>query len=104
MNQMEIPHVNVLSKCDLIKNKAELEAMLDTDPRDLVVDIPIYSQKFRSLSEKIGALLSDFNLVNFIPLDVSDEDTIAAVMYQIDVCIQYGETLEVKTKDDMDIE
>lgn len=104
MNQMEMPHVNVLTKCDLIKNKAELEEMLDTDPKDLVVDVPIYSQKFRNLSEKIAGVLSDFNLVNFIPLDISDEDTIAAVMYQVDICIQYGETLEVNTKDDMEIE
>ena len=104
MNQMEIPHVNVLSKCDLIKDKTELERMLDTDPKDLVLDLPIYSKKFKDLSEKIGNLLSEFNLVNFIPLDISDEDTIIAIMYQIDICIQYGETLEVKTKDDMEIE
>lgn len=101
---MEIPHVNVLTKCDLIKNKQELENILTTDPNELIVDLPIYSKKFKKMSEKIGTLLSDFNLVNYIPLDINDEDTIAAVMYQIDICIQYGETLEVNTKDDMEIE
>ena len=102
MNQMEIPSVNVMTKCDLIKNKTELENMIETDPKDLIVDLPIYSSKFKSLSEKIGSLLSDFNLVNYIPLDISDDETISAVMYQIDICIQYGETLEVNTKDDME--
>lgn len=101
---MEIPHVNILTKCDLIKNKKELEAMLDTEPRDLLLDLPIYTPKFKSMSEKIANVLSDFNLVNYIPLDVSDEETISAVMYQVDICIQYGETLEVYPKDDEDME
>ena len=48
MNQMEIPSVNVLTKCDLIKNKTELENMIETDPKDLIVDLPIYSSKFKS--------------------------------------------------------
>ena len=105
MNQMEIPSVNVLTKCDLIKDKAELEKILDTEPRDLLIELPFYSSKFRSLSEKIANVLSDFNLVNFIPLDIEDEVTITAVMYQVDICIQYGETLDVNARDDdMDIE
>ena len=104
MNQMEIPAINVLSKCDLIKDKSQLDAFVHTDPVDLLLDLPIYSEKFKKMNEKIASLLSDFNLVNYVTLDVSDEESIANVMYQIDICIQYGETLEVNTKDDVDME
>lgn len=100
MNQMEIPSVNVLTKCDLIKDKNQLENLLNTEATDMLVDVPFYSKKFKNLTEKIAGVLGEFNLVNFIPLDVSDEETISAVMYQVDICIQYGETLEVNARDD----
>jgi hypothetical protein len=101
---MEIPALNILSKCDLIKDKSQLDSFIQTDPSDLLNEIPIYSSKFKKMTEKISQVLSDFNLVNFLPLDVSDEESIANVMYQADICIQYGETLEVTTRDDMEMD
>jgi GPN-loop GTPase len=104
MNQVELPFVSVLTKCDLIKDKHELEKILDSDPKDLLFELPVYSERFRKLSEKVANVMSDFNLVNFIPLDVEDEESISAVMYQVDLCIQYGETLEVQAADEMEVD
>jgi hypothetical protein len=33
-------------------------------------------------------------MVSFIPLDVTDEDSLNAVLFQIDHAVQYGEDLE----------
>lgn len=102
MNQLEIPHLNVLTKCDLISNKEGLAEMIDTDPSEMASEIAksSYSTKFKSLTEAIAKVLTEFNLVQFIPLDLSDEDTIRNVVYQIDQSIQYGENLEVKVSEE----
>ncbi len=38
-------------------------------------------------------------MVNFMPLNIKDEDSIEAVLYQIDHAIQFGEDEEVKETD-----
>ncbi|CAG9317794.1 unnamed protein product [Blepharisma stoltei] len=102
MNQLEVPHTNILTKCDLISNKESLEEMLDTDPSEIALGIAksAYSAKFKSFTESIAKVLTEFNLVQFIPLDLSDEDSIRNVVYQIDQSIQYGENLESKINED----
>lgn len=46
--------------------------------------------------------LSFFVKVNFIPLDITDEEDIALVLQHADYIIQYGEDLEPKQpKDDV---
>ncbi len=40
--------------------------------------------------------VDDYSLVKFLPLDISDEDSINDVLLQIDLAIQYGEDLEPK--------
>lgn len=39
--------------------------------------------------------LSDYSLVQFLPLNISDEDSIGSIILYIDSAIQYGEDLEV---------
>jgi len=65
--------------------------------------------KFYSLNQAIGTLISEYNMVNFYPLDITDTDSIIAVLAQIDNATQYGEDLEPKepnyefdTKEDID--
>jgi hypothetical protein len=35
--------------------------------------------------------IEDFNMVSFLPLDVTDEDSVGLVLSHIDNAIQYGE-------------
>ena len=39
--------------------------------------------------------LSDYGLVQFMPLDINDEDNIGNILLYVDSAIQYGEDLEV---------
>lgn len=39
------------------------------------------------------------SLVNFLPLDINDEDSVAAILSHADNAIQYGEDLEPKDPD-----
>ncbi|KAJ8312974.1 hypothetical protein KUTeg_010347 [Tegillarca granosa] len=38
--------------------------------------------------------IEDYSLVKFLPLDISDEESINDILLQIDTAIQYGEDLE----------
>ncbi len=38
--------------------------------------------------------IDDYSLVKFVPLDITDEEMIGAVLYEVDNSIQYGEDLE----------
>ncbi len=50
--------------------------------------------KFKRLSTKICDLLDNYSLVNFLPLNITDEESITAVLLQTDMAVQYGEDLE----------
>lgn len=43
-------------------------------------------------------------MVQFVPLDIRNEDSIAEVLGQVDLAIQYGEDTEVKVPRDGDDE
>lgn len=45
------------------------------------------------------SLLDEYSLVSFIPLDISDEDSIGEVLLQIDMAIQFGEDADVKIRE-----
>jgi GTPase SAR1 family protein len=98
MVQLELPHVNVLSKCDLIRDRMEdLEEFLHVDTITLGHALDQHTQgKFKRLNGALIDLLESYSMVNFLPLDIRNEDSIGAVLAQIDGAIQYGEDEEVK--------
>jgi len=44
----------------------------------------------------LSSQIDDFNLVSFLPLDITEEDSIGAILSHIDNALQYGEDEEVK--------
>lgn len=106
MVNLEIPHVNVMTKIDLLSKKAkkELERYLEPELPVLLAeefDDSRLSQKFKKLNSSIAKMIDDYSLVKFLPMDISDEDTIIDVLIQIDTAIQYGEDFEPKEIPDM---
>jgi len=99
MIHLEIPHINVLTKMDLVKDtikKSKMEKFFDPDMTDLVGDLTQHTgEKFLQLNEAIGSVIEDYKMVNFLPLDISDEDSISDLLTQIDNALQYGEDAEV---------
>jgi hypothetical protein len=55
--------------------------------------------RFRRLNAAVAAVLDEFSLVSFLPLDITEEESIGDVLLQIDMAIQYGEDAEVKTRE-----
>jgi len=110
MVNLELPHVNILSKMDLLSKSArkQLDKFLDPDAHALLGDIETNNHKFnekhKKLTEAIGHLVEDYSLVRFVPLNLKDEENLADVLLTIDNVLQYGEDQDVRTKDFEDIE
>lgn len=119
MLMLELPHVNILSKMDLVKGtvaRKELKRFIDPDI-SLLQDAPdsglVYEYKdgvddgdpadtenvmtgesFAKLNRAVGQLIDDFSLVSFLKLDAQDEDSVGAVLSFIDDAIQFHEAQE----------
>jgi hypothetical protein len=125
MIMLEVPHVNVLSKMDLVKgtlSKKELKRFIDPDT-SLMDDDPTDSQaalksagnrtadpsssdsvmaggSFKRLNRAVAQLIDDFSMVSFLQLDVQNEDSVGAILSYIDDMIQYHEAQEPKEPND----
>lgn len=119
MLMLEVPHINILSKMDLVKGtiaKKDLKrfidpdvSLLDEDPANGLyyeeTDEPqdprssesvIGGNSFNKLNRAVGQLIDDFSLVSFLKLDAQDEDSVGAILSYIDDAIQYHEAQEPK--------
>lgn len=100
MVKLELPHVNVLTKMDLCADRKEVEQFLVPDARHLLGQLSATTgPKFQRLNQSVAALLDEFSLVSFVPLDISDEESIMEVLSHIDMAVQYGEDADVKMRD-----
>ena len=112
MVNLEIPHVNVLSKIDLLGKEARKQLDVFLEPDTLALTSLSHSesgsaassfdQKYAALSESLGRVLDDYSLVKFVPLDINNEENISDLFLTIDNTIQYGEDADVKIRDDFD--
>jgi hypothetical protein len=100
MTQLELPHVNVLSKMDLVESYGPLEFGLDfyTDVMDLKYLLPRMdleadrhspaahplARKLSKLHAALADMVESYNLVSFVPLDVSNTDLMKSLLQTID--------------------
>jgi GTPase SAR1 family protein len=122
MLMLEMPHVNVLSKMDLVKGQVprrDLKRFIDPDAGLIDDDdsryigeetLPVGSasksndpanvdnvmggSSFHQLNKAVAQLIDDFSMVSFLQLDVQNEDSVGAVLSYIDDAIQYHEAQE----------
>ncbi|GFZ45823.1 GPN-loop GTPase 3 [Saitozyma sp. JCM 24511] len=98
----------VMSKMDLVKDekgrtKREVGRYLDPDPALLLEDVnSTTNPKFHALNQAVVGLIEDQNIVSFLPLDVTSEDSVNTILSHIDNMMQYGEDEEPKIPKDMD--
>lgn len=105
MVQLELPHVNVLTKIDLLGAQATMyeDGLVIPDGRSLLDSLDATSShKFQKLNAAVASLLEDYSMVAFVPLDITDEDSIEMCMLQVDMSVQYGEDQDVKIADEDD--
>ena len=57
------------------------------------------NKKNHALIESLGKILDNYSLVNYFPLDITDEDNIFDLYMMIDNTIQFGEDANGKIAD-----
>ena len=102
MVNLELPHINVLSKVDLLNREAKDNIDKFTDPNAVALshETTLSGEKFKKLNRAVAALLDDYSLVQFVPLDPTDEDCVALVLLQVDGAMHYGEDQEPREMND----
>lgn len=113
MVMLEVPHVNILSKMDLVRGemrRGELKRYLNPDAALLYHDDDADGDdaedgarpdRFRELNLAIGSLIDDFHMVSFLQMSAArDEESVRAVLSYVDDCTQWAEDQEPMMKDD----
>ena len=121
MLMLELPHVNILSKMDLVKGtipRKDLKRFIDPDVSLLeedetgvqrgvrevgdpaAVDSVMAGESFKKLNKAVARLIDDFSMVSFLRLNVQDEDSVGAILSYIDDAIQYHEAQEPREPND----
>lgn len=120
MIMLEVPHVNIMSKMDLVKgqvSKRELKrfldpdtSLLDDDPETAVeddgrgdvgdTDTMMKGKSFARLNKAVAGLIDSFSMVSYLRLDVQDEDSVGSILSYIDDAIQFHESQEPKEPND----
>ncbi|KAL0957911.1 hypothetical protein HGRIS_000092 [Hohenbuehelia grisea] len=94
MLHLELPHVNVLSKVDLITQYGDLDFNLDfyTEVQDLSYlenALSTSSPRYTALNMAITSLIEDFGLVGFETLAVEDKNSMLNLTHAIDRATGY---------------
>ncbi|KAL8971723.1 MAG: hypothetical protein Q9183_000916 [Haloplaca sp. 2 TL-2023] len=116
---LEIPHVNILSKMDLVKGsvpKRQLKRFLEPDVSLVDEDNDGRVQRrgedpasaesvmgggsFKRLNKAVAQLIDDFSMVSFLQLDAQDEDSVGGILSYIDDAIQFHEAQEPREPND----
>ena len=96
MVQVELPHINVITKCD-VADKEAIEKVLDSEGAWMIQMMDQHNnERLRNLTQALSSVIDDYMMVSFALLDVTDEDSMADVMEKVNHAVQYGEDLEPK--------
>ncbi|KAK8823877.1 hypothetical protein WA538_001165 [Blastocystis sp. DL] len=97
MLQLGLPHLNLLTKCDLVTQDT-LDKFQIPDGDTLLFRL---KQKdphdpFMRLSEAISGLLEDFGMVSYLEFSNRNEEMMNKVLLETDTLLQYGEDLDIE--------
>jgi hypothetical protein len=91
MLHLELPHVNILSKIDLIERYGKLPLSLEfyTQVQDLnyllvLLESDPFGKKYKKLSHALVELVQDFGLVGYQTLCIQDKKSVVNVARLID--------------------
>lgn len=107
---MNVPHLNILTKCDKIQNKDLLDKFTSTTSVEEVLgelghfdsEKEFFNNKFYNLNKALVGVIDNFSLINYLTIDITDESSISDVIMQIDTLVQYDDYRMPNDKNFMD--
>lgn len=107
MVNLNTPHVNVITKTDLLdaQSRRNLDRFIDPDMTGLLADEAevdesdahaAFTARYRRLTAAIASVVEQFGLVHYHALNIQSEDSLNELTAVLDNCIQYGEDSDVR--------
>jgi len=94
MVNLSLPHLNLLSKIDLLKKFKKLPFRTDfyTDVLDLeymveLLDSDERTQNYKGLNQAIVSIIESYGLVSFMPICIMDEKLLENVAVTANKCV-----------------
>lgn len=97
MIQLELPHLNILTKCDLIGDSDTLDMIREIEIRDMLEKNETGSKtkgRFHCLNKALVELLENYSLIGLLPLNSKDDDSVEEVLYKCDSILQFYDNQE----------
>lgn len=122
MLMLEMPHVNILSKMDQVRDmvsrkelkrfaNVDVQLLQEGDNTEEAEDDPtstnalVSGASFNKLNRAVAQLIDDFSMVSFLRLDVQSEESVGAILSHIDDTIQFHEAQEPREpKDEQEVD
>lgn len=98
MMSLDCPFINVLSKCDLLSEEVRRSSVLqhyENCEFDYLNGQGL-PPKWRQMTASIAGIVTDFSLVRFVPVNITDEDTIRYVASLLNDTLQVDDDADVK--------
>ncbi|EZG89688.1 ATP-binding protein [Gregarina niphandrodes] len=102
MVMLEIPHINVLTKYDLLsrEDQERVDNLLDKSPEELMDGFQEgLPAKFKQFVKGLISVIDSYSLVSYCCMNIEDEESIDHVLLCADMAIGYGDNLEPKEAD-----
>merc|ERR1711865_168001 len=104
---LELPHINVLTKVDLIANTSaedDLERFLEPNLEYFLHQLASETKSapehpWARLNMTLIEMMQQWSMVVYVPLNPLDQDSVQLVMDHVDNAIQWGEDQEPKDPD-----
>jgi len=97
MFQLALPHINVMTKCDIVVRASGIDVGGGGEEEQHLAGSAVPPQRNHAapgvcprLNAAICSLLEDYNLVRFVPLDISREESVNRVLLQVDSALCFG--------------
>ncbi|KAI1284955.1 GPN-loop GTPase 2 [Halotydeus destructor] len=108
MLHLELPHVNLLSKVDLMSRYGSTQfglnyfcEVLDLSYLvDQVIDDPLLA-KYKEMTKKLSDVIENYSLVSFLPLNINDNRSIIRAIRTVDKAIGYH-LIDIETEEEME--
>jgi len=97
MINIAIPHINLLNKIDLLSEKAQkkLDRCLEPDINSISLNTK-WDKKYYHLTKTIGKIVTNYNLVHFLPLNIKNEESLMNIRLHTDIIMNYGADEDIK--------
>ena len=95
MTMLQLPHINILTKCDLLteESKEKIDWFTEMDPYALAEQVK-EGTGIVKLTEAVCELIERYRLVQWKTFNIHDEENVGELLAEIDMILQYFESVD----------